>query len=46
MLLKQCEPQQVHVQLEEVQGLLKAMRTEADDRMMNAELENAMQIIS
>jgi len=46
VLLKQWYPQQVHVPLEEVQGLLKVMRTEADDRMMSAELENAMQFIS
>lgn len=46
VLLKQWCPQQVHVPLEEVQGLLKVMRTEADDRMMSAELENAMQFIS
>lgn len=39
-LLKQREPQQVHVQLEE--ALLKAMRTEAEDWMMSAELENRL----
>ncbi|CAM4538249.1 unnamed protein product [Leuciscus chuanchicus] len=46
VLLKQWYPQQVHVPLEEVQGLLKVMRTEADDRMMSAGLESAMQFIS
>lgn len=49
MLLKQWYPQQVHVPVhvqEEVQGLLKVMRTEADDRMMSAGLESAMQFIS
>lgn len=46
VLLKQWYPQQVRVPLEEVQGLLKVMRTEADDRMMSAGLESAMQFIS
>ncbi len=40
------EVQQVHVQLEEVQGLLKLMTVEADDRMMSTELENLLHIIS
>ncbi|XP_018946118.1 coiled-coil domain-containing protein 158 isoform X3 [Cyprinus carpio] len=44
-LLKQLEVQQVHVQLEEVQGLLKVMTAEADDQMMSAELENVLRII-
>ncbi len=39
------EVQQVHVQLEEVQGLLKLMTVEADDRMMSTELENLLHII-
>ncbi|XP_016356505.1 coiled-coil domain-containing protein 158-like [Sinocyclocheilus anshuiensis] len=44
-LLKQHEVQQVHVQLEEAQGLLKVMTTEADDQMMSAELENVLHIV-
>lgn len=45
-MLKQHELQQVHVQLEEVQGLLKVMTEEADDRMMSTQLKNALHIIS
>lgn len=43
--MKQHEEQQVHVQLEEVQGLLTVMTAEADDRMMSTELENVLHII-
>ncbi|KAK2911689.1 hypothetical protein Q8A67_003822 [Cirrhinus molitorella] len=45
-LLKQHELRQVCVQLEEVQGVLKVITANADDRMMSTELENALHIIS
>ncbi|XP_051551992.1 coiled-coil domain-containing protein 158-like [Myxocyprinus asiaticus] len=41
---RELELQQVHVQLEEAQGLLKAMRAETDDWKMNSELKNVTQI--